>query len=118
MNEKEMIAIARGMLNNRKEVLTTIMKDFGVCRKDQKGLKHVLETWEDRKDNPEQLKHVLETLVKVNERQSEMINQMLILSLVYASGENFTSDSANMLMKLGHGDEAIRSMWNQKIHGD
>jgi hypothetical protein len=44
-----------------------------------------------------------------------MNRKMLMLMMVYVIGNQFSSDSARLLMKLGHGEEALRELFNAKL---
>ncbi|MCK5346356.1 MAG: hypothetical protein KAR20_23260, partial [Candidatus Heimdallarchaeota archaeon] len=70
-------------------------------------------------ENPseENLRKQLHVTMKSLETQSKFINQLALICLVYVSGSNYTSDIAQALIKLGHGEEALLEIFNQKMKG-
>ena len=46
------------------------------------------------------------------------VNQrLLMLIMVYVSGDNYQSDVAHALVKMGRGEEALQEMFKQKMSG-
>lgn len=77
----------------------------------------MLGNWDKIENSDADMKKQLETAVKTNKWLSEMLIKVLMVQLTYAMGDNFTSDAAKVLLKMGHGEEALQHMFNSKLRG-
>jgi hypothetical protein len=105
-----------GMLKNKETVLNSIFRDIEKCNKTSAGLRRVCDSVVDNPSD-ENLRKMVKTTMKCVADQSEMITRLSIIALVYSGGRNYDVDTATILNKLGHGREAIREMFKQKMGG-
>jgi len=68
--------------------------------------------------NEANIRNKFRTLMKVQRDQNNMLKQLLLINLIYASAGNFTADSAQMANKLGLGEEALKAMFESKLKGN
>ncbi len=116
MNQSEIVSLLKGMMSGKEEVILALAKGIESTTKIQNGIGKVKDSV---LENPseENLRKQLHITMKSLETQSEFINQLALICLVYVTGSNYTTDIALTLNKLGHGKEAIREMFRQKMNG-
>jgi len=116
MNQNEIVSLLKGMMSGKKDVIIALAKGIESTAKIQNGIGKVKDSV---LENPseENLRKQLHTTMKSLEKQSEFINQLALICLVYVTGSNYTVDIAQALTKLGHGQDALKEMFKQKMNG-
>ena len=116
MNTEEVVGLLKGFMKEQGSVIETIAEAVNESTRIQKGLNKAKETV---LNNPSEanLRKMLHTTMNSLEKQSKITTQLSLICLVYASGGNFKSDIAQSLLKLGHGQDALKEMFKQKMNG-
>jgi len=116
MNQSEIVSLLKGMMSGKGEVIEALAKGIENTTKIQKGIGKVKDSV---LENPseENLRKQLHITMKSLEAQSAFINQLALICLVYTTGSNYTVDIAQALNKLGHGQDALKEMFRQKMEG-
>lgn len=104
-------------LRDKPTALKTLLEDIERLQNFRKGLDKFLENIDEADMNQENIRQKFRTLIKVNKAQNSMLTKFLIILIAYVQGNNFDSDIANTLSKLGKGDEALRQMLKNKMSG-
>lgn len=117
MTPDELLDMARSLLSSKDQVMKALFEDISQCETQANGCSRVLENWDKVQGNPENLEKQLKTAVKCVNRLSVMNRRLLMLLVVYVTGDNFTTDSALLMNKLGAGEEALKEMLKQKMKG-
>lgn len=103
------------MLKNKDKILSSILKDIDTSDKNMKSFEKLCALFEQGKEvNTEK---ALTACAKSIKHMNDMNRRMLIVLLVYTAGNNFSSDSASVLVKLGRGEEALREIFKSKMAG-
>ena len=113
----ELAVMAKAFLTNREEVISALLKDIDTCQAQMDGCEKVLERWAEVQENPANLEKQLQTSVKCVRRLSDVNRRLLMLLMVYVVGNQFHSDSAALMAKLGRGEEALKELFKQKLKG-
>lgn len=111
------------MLKNKGTVFNQIAKDFTTCQKNVDAFEVLikrLKNGEKLGDEPEDLnaEKIHLAYAKAMRQQYSLIMRLLVMSMVYTGGNDFDADLAKALAKLGHGDEAVRQMFRNKLNND
>lgn len=123
-NEEElkqfMLAHLRQIVEKNSEVQGLLMGDFERCMKDQAGTlrmaKAIDESIAEDRINLENIAKQTSTALKAVSRLADMNQRFIILLVTYMSG-SASSDAVSLMNTLGHGEEGLRAMWNQKLKG-
>ena len=115
MNDKEFGDLMLSMMQNPDHVAKTLFDALELCERSKKGCQKVVENWDKMKENPANMEKQLLTAIKVNMGLSDTLMKILILQLAYVGGEQYSSDAAKTLNKMGRGGEAVREMFRQKL---
>jgi len=107
--------LTKSFITNKAQVVDALLTDLESLDKQTDGLASVLDNWEKVEANPDNAVKQLKTAIKCVKNQSEMNRRILMILMVYIAGDNFSSDSAKMLIKLGRGKEAVRAMAKEKF---
>ena len=116
-NQQELVNLLTGMLKEKHTVIETIGLAIDESKRIETGLSKAKDSVLDNPSDAN-LRKMLNVTMKSLETQSKTITQLSLISLVYVANDNFTSDVAKILAKLGHGNEAIREMFRQKMNGN
>lgn len=116
MNKSDIVSLLKGMMSGKEDVILALVRGIENSAKIQNGVAKVKDSV---LENPseENLRKQLHVTMKSLETQSAFINQLALICLVYVTGSNYTSDIAQSLIKLGHGQDALKEMFNQKMKG-
>lgn len=109
-----------GMMKNKKSVFSQIVKDFEICQKNVEAFDILIQRLNDGeklgdKLNPEKI-HM--AYARAMRQQYDLIMRLLVMTMVYTGGNDFDADLARCLSKLGHGDLAVKQMFQNKMNGD
>ena len=116
MKTDEMVTLLKGMLSGKETIIQTLSDSLEESTRIQKGLSKAKESVLNN-SSEKNLRKMLNVTMNSLETQSKTINQLVLICLVYSANSNFSSDVAMMLSKLGHGKEALREMFKQKMSG-
>lgn len=103
------------LLQNREQVISTILADMDACAKNAEAFAKLCELFEEGKEVSTE--KALKACAKSLRHSNEVNRRALMLLLVYASGGNFQQDAAGVLIKLGRGGDALKEMFKQKMAG-
>lgn len=103
------------LLQDREKVLATLLGDMSSCAANAEAMGK-LEDMLAAGAEVDQRKAML-ALAKSMRHLNECTRRAHLLLLVYASGDNYTGDTAKVLSKMGRGEEALRAMFDQKMRG-
>jgi len=117
MNPGELGVMAKAFLNRKEDVVQALIKDLDQCETMAAGCGNVLDSWGKVEGNPENLAKQLRTAVKSVKALSAMNRRLVMLLMVYVCGDQFSSDSARLMIKLGRGKEALQDLFEQKLRG-
>lgn len=108
--------VLMNMLKNPELTVAALSKSYAQAKTMEKGLEKASQTVV-LNPSPENLSKMVSTAMKCQRRQATIIQILIVICSVYASGSRMSGDLAEALNKMGRGDEAIREMFNQKIRG-
>ncbi len=101
------------MLKNKKRVVEVLLKDIGVCDKNAKAFLKLENLYLQGKEvNTEK---AIKACAKSLRHSNDVNKRLLMLLLVYVSGNNYSGDTAAILNKMGRGQEAVRELFKQKM---
>ena len=101
------------MLKDKGQILKVLIDDIGHSQTQINGLTKFMEN--SKNWDIEDLQQKLPVAFKVMKKQSITIRAMLAVLMVYVSGGEFDTDVAQVLNKMGHGQEAMREILRQKM---
>ena len=103
------------MLKNKDRVVEAILKDLGACEQNTAAFQKLEGLYaEGCEVNPEK---VMQASAKSIRHLNDVNRRMLMLLLIYVVGGDYTSATAQVLMKMGRGDDALKEMFRQKMQG-
>jgi len=105
------------MLKDRKQVVEALLSAMEQSEKMISGLSKVSDSVIENPSD-ENLRKMVNTTMKCVSKQAKIIQMLALVSLVYTSSSQFSSDVARILIKFGKGEEALREMFNQKLRGN
>lgn len=98
------------ILKNKKEILKYTIKTIESSERNANGLRSMRERGFSESG-------MIDKLIEVTAIQSEQIKSMATIIVVLAQSEKFDSMVAEMMTKLGRGEEALNIMFNNKMSG-
>lgn len=104
------------MLKNKQLIAGQLVADLDTCDKNMQAFEKLERLYAETPDTVNATK-ALTACSKSLRHLNEMNRRLIMLLVVYAAGDNFSSDSAKLLLKMGRGDEALREMFRQKMGG-
>lgn len=115
MSEKEEFEeLMWKMLKDKGQILRVLIDDIGHSQTQINGLEKFMDNSKDWEI--ENLKEKLPVVFKVMKKQSITIRAMLAVLMVYVSGGDFDTDVAQVLNKMGRGQDAVREILKQKMN--
>lgn len=96
------------ILKNKKEILKYTIKTIESSERNANGLRSMRERGFSESG-------MIDKLIEVTAIQSEQIKSMATIIVVLAQSEKFDSMVAEMMTKLGRGEEALDIMLNNKM---
>ena len=103
------------MLKNPEQVITGLLKDLDSCQKNMSAFQKLEELYESGEDVSTE--KALKACAKSLRHTNELNLKLIMLLIVYVSGGNYQSDTAQVLNKLGRGEEALQEMFKRKLSG-
>lgn len=98
------------ILKNKKEILKYTIKTIESSERNANGLRSMRERGFSESG-------MIDKLIEVTAIQSEQIKSMATVIVVLTQSEKFDSMVAEMMTKLGRGEEALNIMFNNKMSG-
>ncbi|MGL4460016.1 MAG: hypothetical protein ACRCUB_16800 [Plesiomonas shigelloides] len=102
------------MLKNKDLMAGQLMSDLDTCEKNMQAFEKLERLYAESPETVSATK-AMAACAKSIRHLNEVNRRLIMLMVVYAAGDNFSSDSARLLMKMGRGDEALREMFRQKM---
>jgi hypothetical protein len=102
------------MLKSKETVVKTILKDIEESNKMHEGLKKCCDSVINNPSD-KNLRKMVNTTMKCVSSQSSIITKLCFVALTYCGGNSYDGDVAMIINKLGHGKEALREMFRQKM---
>jgi hypothetical protein len=105
------------MLKDKGQVITSIMKDFDTSEANMKAFTSLSELC---RTSPGEVStdKAIAACAKSLRHLNDVNRRMLLLLLVYVAGGDYQTDTAHVLNKMGHGEDALREMLRQKMNGN
>lgn len=104
------------MLKDREQVLSSLLGDLGSCGKNVDAFEKLTKLYHESPDSVSTEK-ALAACAKSLRHLNDVNRRLLLLLLVYVAGDNFTSDTGKVLVRMGRGQEALQEMLRQKMGG-
>lgn len=113
--------MAKDTLSNRPKVLAELTSDLEVLQKNLQVLKDINTQLTSRLDenkplSPTETTKLMRTLATNTAFQAEVQSRLVVLTMIYVSGDNCSADAAKLAMKCGHnGSEMLTAMLKAKL---
>ena len=104
-------------LRNRNDAIKNVKEDIERLNNLNKGVSTFLDDIDNPDFDQEIMRRKLKTLLRVIKVQNAVMSKMMILMLAYIRGSNFEQDVANLLDKVGRGEEALEALLDAKSKG-
>lgn len=107
------------ILKDKGKIIEFLIKSIQDAKSEKDGIMKLCEslTRENPNASPENLLKCIATSMKVISRQSERIQNLSIIALLTVQSPDFDKDVAMLLVKMGHGEEALQQMLKNKMAG-
>lgn len=109
------------LLKDKKQAISYVLGCIQESNKQSAGLKTLLESI-SREDNPNlsapNLIKIIKTTTKVSAIQADFIKNLAIIALVHMSSSGFDAEIAQLMIKFGKGEDAIKQMFKNKMEGN
>jgi len=103
------------LLENKEQVIKVIFRDYDTTTKNKEAFDKLETLYAEGKEVSTD--KVLRACSKSLQHLNEVNARLLLFALVYTSGDDFTTDVAKILNKLGRGQEALQAMMKAKLNG-
>jgi hypothetical protein len=117
MTQKEVEDLMLNMMSNREDVLQSLVRSLAAVQRIDQGSAKVVKNWDEYAKNPANAMKQLKTAIKSNQQLAAVLQQVLLTQLLYVGGDQFRTDAAVGLTKLGRGQDAIKAMFDAKLNG-
>lgn len=107
------------VLKDKKALMKFLIKAIEESTKEKNGLAKLSEslTREEPNLKPENIARCVSTTMLVTAKQSHRLETMAVIALVQCSSKGFDSNIAELLNKLGYGNEALSAMFDNILKG-
>lgn len=107
------------VLKDKKELIKFLLDTIQSSQKEKEGLLKLSEslTRNDPNLKIENIAKCLSTTMQISAKQSHVIQSLAVIALIQCQSSDFDSSVAQMLNKLGRGEEALRQMLKNKMGG-
>lgn len=107
------------ILKDKKSLISFLINIAAEAQKEQDGLMRLSDslTREEPNLKPENMAKCVAAVMKVTAKQAHTIQRLSLIALIQAQSSSFDSDLAQMLNKMGKGQEALRAMMEAKLKG-
>lgn len=107
------VNLLKTMLENKKEIVESIILDMDSVSVNIGGLPKFIERAETAGEAD--LRNQVKVMAKIMLRQQEINRRLLLLALVYAQSDHIDAALGQALIKMGHGEEALKMMYKAKM---
>lgn len=108
-----------GLLADKKALLTFLYKAIDESGKEKNGLVKLSESLTRDEPNlkPENMARCISSTMLTVAKQSHRLETLAIIALIQCQSSSFDSGVAEMLNKMGRGNEAVAAMFKSKLNG-
>lgn len=99
-----------GLLKDKKELIKYILDVMMTADKNTQGLLGM-------KERGFSTEGMLDNVIKVTAKQSQQLKYMALIALMVVQSSKFETMIAEMMMKFGRGEEALKAMFDAKLKG-
>ena len=117
MQPEDLAKLVLDLLKNKPAVIRRALADYELAQKHAAGLRAVAPSLSDDRGEAN-VRHQLQTALKVLAAQSEVLQRLLLITLVGVASGDFDGQVTKLANRLGRGSEALRELWKQKLGGD
>lgn len=105
------------ILKDKKNLIKFLLQTIEESQSEKVGLMKLQEslTREDPNLSPQNMAKCLGVAMKITAKQSHTIQNLAVIALISCQSSGFDGDVAQMMNKLGRGEEALRQMWKNKF---
>lgn len=103
------------MLETPELLVKSLLADSSRCDQNGQAFRKLEQLLEDGKDI--KVEQVMKACAKSIAHLNEVNTQLLLLLVIYTSGNNFSSDVGRILIRLGRGQDALQAMFKKKMQG-
>jgi len=105
------------ILKDKKELIKFLLSAIENSQREKEGLLKLSEslTRSDPNLKIENIAKCLSVTMRVSAKQSHIIQSLSVIALIQCQSNGFDTDVAQMLNKLGRGDEALNQMLKNKM---
>lgn len=103
------------MLKQPEQVVGAILKDLETSEKNMLAFEKLEALYKN--GTKVDIEKVLIASTKSLRHINELNRRLLMLLLVYVSGDSYRSDTGKVLLKMGRGKEVLQEMFKQKMNG-
>lgn len=111
--ESQILDFLRGCINDRDKMLEQLMKDSQQCVTIMNGTRSVLQSVDNCSETT--VRKLLKTNMKATAQLADMNCRLITLMILYTGSPDFSSTAAKLMVSMGHGEEALKSMFKQKM---
>lgn len=107
------------LLKDKKTLITFLLNTIEESEKEKAGLLRLSESLTRDTPNltPENMARCLATTMKVSAKQSNALQNLATIALIQCQSNHFDGDVAQMMIKMGRGNEALQQMFKNKLEG-
>lgn len=107
------------LLKNKEKLIAFLLETIRESDKHTQGILKFSEslTRENQNISPENLARCLATVMKIQAKQSATMQSLAMIALIVCQGSSFDTNVAQMLNKLGKGEEALQQLFKNKQDG-
>lgn len=111
--------ILLNILKDKKTLIEFLVKTIQETEQEKQGLMRLSDslTREEPNLSPANIAKCLAVTMKVSAKQSNAIQNLAVIALIQAQSNSFDVDVAQMMNKLGRGQEALQQMFKNKMEG-
>ena len=107
------------ILKDKSNLITFLLATIQESQKEKEGLLKLTGslTREDPNLKPENIAKCLAVTMKTTAKQSHTLQQLATICLISCQSSGFDTDVAQMMSKMGRGNEALKQMFENKLNG-
>lgn len=109
--------ILMNVLKDKKELIKFLLETIQSSQKEKEGLLKLSESLTRSEPNLkiENIAKCLSTTMQISAKQSHTIQSLAVIALIQCQSSDFDVSVAQMLNKMGRGDEALKQMIKNKF---
>ncbi len=107
------------ILKDKKKLIKFLLATIEESQKEKEGLVKLSEslTREEPNLKPENIAKCLAVTMRISAKQSHSIQNLATIALIVCQSSDFDVNVAQMMNKLGRGEEALKQMFDNKLSG-